>query len=385
VDLIISDMRMPEMDGALFLSKAFEICPDTIRILLTGYSDLTSTISAINEGKIYKYISKPWEDNDIKLTVQRALEQRYLERERKRLQKLTQKQNKELKALNEGLEQKVKERTEKLRQTMAELELSHERLKKSYTSSVKVFANLVEMRERKAAGHAQRVADRAHKLAHKMGLSRSDTQDVLFAGLLHDIGKIGLPDKIAAKPFHALEQTERLEVIKHPVVGQAVLMSLEPLQEAASLIRSHHEHYDGKGYPDGLKGTEIPLGARILSVANDYDALQIGTEWTQRMSSEEAKEFISRNKGKRYDPEVVEAFINLEGDSVSDIIDERLIALRSKDLRAGMVLAKSLRTKDNLLLLSEGYVLEENLIEKIRKFEKSLDCEFVVYIHSKGK
>ena len=313
VDLIISDMRMPEMSGAQFLEQARARWPDSVRILLTGYADITSTIDAINKGRIYRYISKPWEDHDMILLVRQALERKVLEQEKKRLDALTQRQNEELKELNGSLEQKVQDRTAELRQAMDFLNLAHENLKKGFLTSIHVFSNLIELREGALAGHSRRVADLARKIAQRMGLSESETQDVLIAGLLHDIGKFALPDKLLQNPFGALTPEERAEVVKHPALGQAALMALEQLKEAARLIRSHHEHFDGMGYPDGLIGTAIPLGARILALANDYDALQIGTLASKRMSAAETSSFIEGNRGKRYDRKEVDAFFHVTG------------------------------------------------------------------------
>lgn len=147
VDLVISDMRMPEMNGAQFLEQVRQKWPDAVRILLTGYADVGSTIAAINKGEIYRYIAKPWDDNDIVLTVRHALERKNLELEKQRLEALTLKQNEELKDLNANLEAKVRERTEEVRQTMGLLEVAHKQLKESYLTSLKVFSNLMELRE----------------------------------------------------------------------------------------------------------------------------------------------------------------------------------------------------------------------------------------------
>ena len=262
IDLVVSDMRMPEMNGAQFLQKVNEQWPDTIRILLTGYAEIGATIDAINKGHIYRYISKPWEDNDIVLAIKQALHQKQLEKANQGLEELTRKQNEELKDLNANLEQKVKARTEEVRQTMGFLEVAHEKLKKGFITSIRVFSNLIEMREGVMAGHSHRVAELSRAIAQQMGMAEAEVQDVFLAALLHDVGKIGLPDYLLEKPFANLTNEERLEVIKHPVKGQTALMALEQLQGAAKLIRSHHEHFDGLGFPDKLHGLEIPLGAQ---------------------------------------------------------------------------------------------------------------------------
>ncbi len=380
VDVVVSDMRMPDMDGAQFLEQVATRWPDTVRILLTGYADIASTVAAVNKGGIWKYINKPWDDTDLKQSVHNALERKFLVDENRRLEQLTRKQNEALRELNTGLEAKVAARVSEIQQMMDQLDLTHETLKKSYAQSVKVFSSLIEMRERNGRGHARRVAELAQKLAEKLGMSNADMQDVGYASLLHDIGKIALPDKLLATPFSELQPTERLEVLKHPVIGQGVLMTLEPLQETGRLIRSHHELWDGHGYPDGLSGEKIPLGARILAVASDYDALQLGSLTATRMTPKNAHDFIVKNSGKRYDPKVVAAFSGLTADNTLTAPVETGIKVTSRDLRAGMAISNDLVTKDGVLLLSRGYLLDEHLIAKIQSVEKSLAAEFEIYV-----
>lgn len=281
VDLVISDMRMPEMDGAAFLKQVRERWPNTARILLTGYADITSTVAAINEGEISRYISKPWDDDEIVGIVRDTLERQRLESENRRLAALIQAQNEELKDLNAGLEQKVAERTAELQQALGFVEQAHGELKKSFLASVQVFSSLAELRTGGAgsplAGHGRRVADLARGLAQRLGLADGEIQTIMLAGLLHDIGKLGLPDDLLGKPFNLLSQDHRALVMKHPVIGQNILMAVERFKDVAQLVRHHHECFDGSGFPDRLAGTAIPMGSRILAVANDYDALQIGT------------------------------------------------------------------------------------------------------------
>lgn len=383
VDLVVSDMRMPEMNGAQFLEKVREKWPETIRILLTGYAEIGATIDAINKGQIYRYISKPWEDNDITLTVKHALERKLLEREKLRLEKLTQMQNEQLKEFNATLEDKVKSRTEEVRQTMGFLEVANETLKKSFITSVRVFSNLIEMREGPMTGHSRRVADLSRSIAQRMGLHSSELQDVFLAGLLHDIGKIGFPDRLLEKPFSSLTVEERAEVIKHPAKGQAALMALEQLKGAAKLIRSHHERFDGMGYPDKLAGLDIPFGARIIAVANDYDAVQIGTQFSKRMSPAEATSYILEGNGKRYDPSVVRAFIAVTDTSGGAAQAKQEIVVQTTQLQPGMTLSRDLLSKEGGLLLSKDYVVDEGLIEQIQNFEQMDDRLLTIYIYAK--
>lgn len=385
IDLVISDMRMPEMDGAQFLEQVRLKSPNTIRILLTGYADIASTIDAINKGQVYRYIAKPWEDNDICLTVRHALEQKMLAREKERLEALTLKQNEELKDLNANLEEKVKARTEEVRQTMGFLEVAHEKLKKSFLTSIRVFANLMELREGEMTGHSRRVADLARKLALKMGMSEVEAQEVMVAALLHDIGKIGLPDKLLHKPFTMLDEEERTAVVKHPVVGQTALMALEQLHGAAKLIRSHHERFDGLGFPDHLAGLGIPLGARVLAVANEYDAVQLGHVTSKRLNAQDALVFIREGRGKRYDPHVVDAFVAMMSGDGERASRDGEIVLPVDDLKPGMVLARDLLTKDGLLLLARDYVLHEALVDQLRSYERTEGHTMTVHVKVKGQ
>lgn len=382
IDIVISDMRMPEMNGAQLLEQVRAHWPETVRILLTGYAEISATVDAINKGGIYRYIAKPWEENDLVLTVQHALEQKQLEREKRRLEALTRQQNAELQVLNASLEDKVRERTAELQKTMGMLEKTHERLKKSFIASIQVFSNFMELRDGAASGHSRRVADLSRKLALKMGLNEVEAQEIMVAALLHDIGKLGLPDHLIRKPFSNLNADERAEVIKHPVKGQAALMGLEQLKDAAKLIRAHHERFDGQGYPDGLSGLAIPLGARILALANDYDGLQNGSLSAKKLSPADARNAIVESRGKRYDPNVVDAFMELLGRVGELGLQKPEKILSTTELTPGMALAHDLLTRDGILLLSKEYILDEHLIEQICNFERTEGVKLEVHIRT---
>ncbi len=387
VDLIISDMRMPEMDGATFLKRAAKQWPDSVRILLTGYSDLESTIAAVNQGQIYRYISKPWEDHELTLAVQQALKLKQLQDEKTRLEALTRQQNEQLNKLNASLESKVAARTNELRQTMGFLEEAHGSLKKQYTTSIKIFANLIELRESTAgdgekpeASHSRRVAEQARQLGIDMGLSKDALQDLLFAALLHDIGKIALPDVLLERPYNEMSSEERKEFEQHPILGQAALVALEPLHAAGELIRAHHEQVDGRGYPDQLRDDDIPLGARILSVVDDFNALLSGTFFRRRYTSQEACDFLLKERNRRYDTKVVDHFIKqLESDEQqAGALTEQ--CLKSGLLKSEMVLTRDLVAPNGVLLLAKGHQLTDELIHKIAQLEKRVNYDLSFYV-----
>ena len=387
VDLVISDMRMPEMDGATFLKAVRQRWPDTVRILLTGYADVTSTVAAINDGEIYRYVSKPWDDTEIVNTVREALERYRLKQENLRLTALTQSQNEELKGLNASLEQKVAERTAELRQALSFVEQSHGELKKSFLTSVQVFAGLIELRSGPAgsrlAGHGRRVADMARNLAQRLGMGDVEVQNIMLAGLLHDVGKMGLPDDLLGKAFNTLSQDQRALVMKHPVIGQNILIAIDKFKDAAILVRHHHESFDGNGYPDRLAGMSIPQGSRILAVVNDYDSLQIGTLVQRPLRPEEALAFIADNRGKRYDPATVDAFLKLISETRKTVPTE--VPLRTMHLKPGMVVSRDLPHRDGYLLLAKGSVLTGDIIGQLVKLEQSEQQTLTLYIRQEAK
>jgi len=380
VDLVISDMRMPEMDGAKFLEQVRARWPGTTRILLTGYADVNSTIEAINRGEIFRYIAKPWDDNDLMLVVRDALERRRLQNENARLLVLTQAQNDELKDLNANLEDKVRQRTAEIEQINSFLNQANDKLKQNFLVSIKMFTGLMELRGGAMAGHSRRVADLSRKLAAQLGIEAKEQQDIFFAALLHDVGKIGFPDVLLSRPVSRMSGDDLGIYRKHAIAGESALMPLDELKDVAKMVRSHHERFDGQGFPDGLEGENIGIGARILSVVNDYDGLQIGTLAEKRMTADEAKAMILQSRGKRYDPQVANAFVELLGGQAQEVVHER--AVSHADLKVGMVLSRDLLSRDGIMLLSADFTLDMRLIKQIQDYARRENHALPIYIRT---
>lgn len=382
--LIISDQRMPGMNGAEFLEKAKAIFPHAMRILLTGYSDMDALVDAVNKGDIHRYFAKPWNDEDLLLQVRQSLEQYELFVENRRLLALTAKQNNELKHLNDALEEKVAARTEEVARKNKELTALNEQLESNLYNTVRAFASLLETHTPSVAGHGRRVSTLARRIAEQMGLAEEEVTQVEIAGLLHDIGKLGLPASLMDYQEDTWSAEEKALYRDHPKNGQATVHFINKLDHAGLLIRSHHEHFDGHGYPDELSEEEIPLGSRIIAVTNAYDkivnlrvgrnragsagqkaAKTAGVSATARAAlKEEAMKHLKRHGFTRYDPDIVKIFLEMLKAEGALEAGARWVSL--EELRPGMVLKKSLYSSKGRFLIPSATTLSADMIAKLK-------------------
>jgi len=420
VDLVVSDMRMPEMDGVQFLEQVRDRFPDIVRILLTGYADITSTIGAINRGEIHRYICKPWDDQEMLLSVSDGLRRQQLERENARLVELTREQNQQLQdinqalqssnqqlesaneqlgaanlqlgGVNEELERRVKERTQELEQANsqlaainAQMELANQRLntanaqlEENFALSISVFSGLLELRDGSVAGHGHRVATLARRIAQNLKLGEKEELDVYNAGLLHEVGKIGLPDALMNKTVSLMDGQEFDLYKKHPVQAQAALTPLGRLRQTAVIIRSQHERVDGKGYPDGLAGYEVPLGSQIINIASTYESLISGRLAEKEFSTSEAIASILEGAGTRYDADVVKAFDAVLKEIALELEADKEVP--SAGLKPGMILSRPLLSPQGSVLLPVGFSFTSALIKQVKELEQrdGLGLQFFV-------
>jgi response regulator RpfG family c-di-GMP phosphodiesterase len=365
VDLVVSDMRMPGMDGAAFLAQVRGLYPSVARILLTGYADITATIAAINQGAIHRYIAKPWDDNDLLLVVSDALHRRGLEQENSRLLALTQSQNQALVTLNQGLEARVAERTAALEQSLADVAAAHAEVEAHFMLAVTVFSGLLELREGTMAGHARRVAELSRRVAARMGLDDAAQREVQLAALLHDIGKIGFDDGMLTMPVSKYSADQMARYQRHAADGEAALLPLDKLHGVAAIVRQHHERYDGRGVPDGLRGTAILLGARILTAANDFDGLTNGMLAEQVYTSDKARAALREGLYTHYDPQVVEALFAVLAEMEAEARADVVVAVA--DLQPRMVLSQDVLSSQGVVLLPAGHVFQPPLIARLRE------------------
>jgi response regulator RpfG family c-di-GMP phosphodiesterase len=380
IDLVISDMRMPEMDGAEFLKQVHQKYPLVGRVLLTGFSDLTSTIKAVNEGRINNYLSKPWDDDELRRVVQELLHTRFLEHERKRLLHITHQQNKKLVALTRTLEDKVKERTAELEQTAAMLDEAYREVSVSYDAAVSVLSNVVMSRRGSLQSALSDISLTVKNLAQRIHNDEFFLKHVHYASLLFEIGKQSMSDELLNTPIDHLTNEQKKVYVNYPVVGEASLMSMPILSDTAKIIRSHCENFDGTGFPDKLIGNAIPLGARILAIVINFYYFRHGLIDGKTHSAAEAIEYLDKLAFKKFDPEILEVFKQLVTELKFDENQPQDKRLTSMQLLPGMRLAKDCVTDKGVLLLTRGTQLTEGIIDKLLEFEKLHNSTITFFI-----
>ncbi len=364
IAVVVSDQGMPQMRGAEFLERVKEASPDTVRIVLTGYADLNAAIEAINKGGAFQYITKPWDDDNLILSVRMAAERYNLVRENRYLTELTHRQNEELKRWSAELELDVQQQTIELTHKNKELVDINERLERNFHDFGVTISNLIELRDKTVANHSNNVSVLSREIAKKIGLDQAEVAAIAIAAQLHDIGKIGIPDMILLKDADRLEPHEVREYRKHPVRGQASVDANETLREAGRFIRSHHESMNGEGFPDGLKGDKIPLGSRIIAIADRYDRL-LATR-----PPETALEELRSLTGTQFDRNLYYPLAEVAKEMMSAaplLHRKRERELHPGELMPDMVLSREVRSGTGVLLLSKGVRLDTRRIDSIRR------------------
>jgi putative two-component system response regulator len=287
IDLVILDIKMPGRSGVQVLPEIRASYPDTAVIMATAITDAGAAIQCMKQGA-YDYVTKPFNLDEVALSIDRALERRRLELENRDYQ--------------QHLERKVAEQANKIRA--------------AFLNAITALAHALEAKGRYTSGHSQRVAETSVAIAQELGIPHDAIERIRLAGLVHDIGKIGVREAILNKTA-SLADEESLHVKRHCEIGEHILNPVVDDKEILLMVRHHHERYDGHGYPDGLRGEQIPLGARILAIADAYDAMTSERPYRAALDTEVACLETEHHKGTQFDPQVADAFLRSRRSNVS--------------------------------------------------------------------
>jgi putative nucleotidyltransferase with HDIG domain len=303
--VVVSDQRMPEISGVDLLQSVRQRHPDVVRILLTGYTEMNIAVEAINRGEIFRLVTKPWNDEELKATLRQAFDTHDLKTEIRRLNQVTREQNLKLQELNRDLEVTVQERTKQLFD-------KHQELRIAYIQTIKALAEAVDAKDAYTRGHSERVGVYASKVARELGIPKDQIERVYIAGVLHDLGKIGVRDAVILKP-DKLTDEEYAEIKQHPVIGARILQQVEFLADVVPCVRYHHEWFDGstRGYPERLGGDRIPLPSRIILVADTVEAMTSDRPYRKSLPLDQVLSEIRNFSGTQFDPHCANAMLRL--------------------------------------------------------------------------
>src|SRR5256714_5737815 len=316
-ELVLSDLMMAELDGIALLERSKEKYPDMPVIMVTAVHDISVALAAIRNGA-YDYLLKPFEREQLLAMVRRALEHRRLKLENR--------------AYQSNLESLVAARTEQLRQAMTDLE-------RSYDITLEALGDALDLKDAETEGHSKRVTAFTIAIARAMGLSGERIRIIARGAFLHDIGKMAIPDAILRKPG-ALTPEETEIMREHCYRGYQMLRKIPFLAEAADIVYSHQEKFDGSGYPRNLKGEQITLGARIFAVADTLDAITSDRPYRAAQSTRAALEEITRCSASQFDPDVVRTFQSMPESIWLDLrkeIDAQVISFAKEKMTAHVI------------------------------------------------
>jgi putative nucleotidyltransferase with HDIG domain len=375
IDLVISDMRMPQLSGSEFLTYVKDKYPNVLRIMLTGFADMSTTLEAINKGEVYRFLTKPWNDEDLKITILKALEYADLKKRNEEMSKIIWRKNRELKLLNENLEEKVKKRTAQLEKAIEKLKDMTEVLKQNFQEIIILLTGIISLFHKDLAAHSKRVASLAESLCNKLAIEIDEKEAIIQAAFLHDIGLVGASDEIYSGDLEKLDEKGRNFYLYHPVIGEKIVGAVKTLRKIARIIRSHHEEYNGTGFPDKLRNGHIPLGSQIIKIASDFDDLR----FKKGYPVDDAIKAIKEGSYKSYDPDIVNSFMKMITDSSTQ---QRSPVSRVKvgDLKPGMYLLDEITLENGVLLVPKGVMIDEVIIKKINIFSSLLRLDREVEI-----
>lgn len=370
--VIICDQRMPDMPGAEVLAQAYKIAPDTYRITLTGYTDLTSAQNSINKGRVQQFLTKPWDDESLLAIVETGVAGYEMICENRRLTEQAEEHKRVLEGWNSVLEQNVEQRTADLQRQADSLQDLSKRLKLTLRDTVELIVGILDAADAFVAAHSRRVATLAVGVANAMGLDEEQTREIEYVALLHDVGKVA--------KLHTQGGPRKARPGKAPIyeTGHTLLSRVRGFEPIAEAVRCMAARYDGAGEPN-LREDSIPLAARIVAAANAFDTAAFSPSQPTKPRVQDGLKAVEAGYGKAFDPDIVTALRESTADSGS--VEAQEVELSTKKLRAGMVVAQDVKNAQGVLMLSAGTELSGATIAKLCELAQAQVLTRGVYVH----
>ncbi len=367
IDLVLCDEHMPEVKGHAFLSFTKTHYPLAVRIILTAHPDLDLLMAAINRGEVYRFIQKPWDDEEFEITVRRALEHGRLQRKQLALEVELRKKNRELEQMNSRLESLVQRRNAELQKTLEMLQKSRDKAVGGFNGSANLLNSMIHLFQRDIGNHARRVAGTCERVGSHLGFDDERLRNLVIAAYFHEIGRVSRQD--------GESDPETRE--KYAEIGENLISQGMGMKDIGTIIRHHREHFDGSGKPDGLSGDSIPMESRILKALAEYDWM-INRD---KKSPSDSLAFLLQHSGTLYDPAVVQAFHRILRDSGET--GSRGVEL--SELKPGMELLNDIFLRDGVLFLPGKTVITAEMLERIKSFSTLIREDKVYYVRPEGR
>ncbi|MDF1544968.1 MAG: response regulator [bacterium] len=370
VKVVVCDHRMPQMEGAEFLARLKKKRPDTVCIMLTGQANLKDVETAVNEGSLFKFVLKPWDDNELKSLVASALEKYEANKGKKNLATAVKETENKLQQENEELLKTNDERTEQLISALETAQQANSKLHCTLHEIAKAFCVVLELARPDIGVHSNRVAKTVNQLCEIANMSFQDRREAEIAALLHDIGQIGLPRYIIEKSRDCLNDNERLAYETHPAACYENLKSINGFDRIAAFIFAHHERYNGTGFPRKLKAGDISTQSYLIGIADEYDHLMQRVTSDPTLLFEQTYDAISNMSDTLFPRSVVDSMLAIMDRNRSEGLEEEVKEVSLNDLAPGDVLARNIYTVSGTMLLAVDTMLDHRKLLRLRSIDK---------------
>lgn len=380
ISVLVSDHRMPVMEGAEFLARVKAKRPNTVRIMVTGQANLEDVQKAVNSGEIFRFVLKPWDDEDLRSVVHAAVEFYNLSEANRYLEQLTAKQNDELKRYNDRLEERVVERTEQLSEALYTAQALYRQLEESMTHLVKVLFSFVEAARPDLGAHSRRVAEMAVEMGRMLEFDEKGMRDLEVAALLHDVGKLGMPTYMIGKSVKDYSNREMEIYFMHPSMGAEFLHSITHFVDVAEIIEAHHERLDGSGFPKGSRDKAVPRSALVIGLADVCDNGLNQPAMDKTFAYNQTYQLVAEASGEQFTSGIAEAALDYMAQQRARNAGADASEIGVRNLAPNMILVDNLYTVGGALLVPAGTKLNGKIIHRIRSINQVDPIAGEIYI-----